>query len=131
MRRPTDLVAAFDHWRRRVAGETLPITMEPMCGYYRRRLVRGGVWVPVAIWLEQEIDPDTGDLLADEVMRCAVAGREADPHEQWTYIAGQPIPHAEYEYLVANQKWAAEYAPESPAAQPGRKIDLNSLPPVF
>lgn len=131
MRQPTDLEAAFDHWRRRVAGEALAITTEPMCGYYRRRMVRGGVWVPAAIWIEQEIDADTGELLSDEILRCAVGGREEDPDEQWTYIAGQPIPYAEYEYLMANLKWSEAYAPESPFAQPRQKVDLGSMKPIF
>lgn len=131
MREPSDLLSAFQWWEDALAGRKPPIHSTPQCGRFTRRMVKGGPQVPVAIWLHQEIDPETGELTGDEVMRCTVAGREADPDEQWLYCAANPIPQEEYDYLMKFKGWAEEHHPEHPAAQPHRKIDLGTLPPVF
>ena len=99
IRQPSDLDAAYRWWRRSVSGERVPrIEDEPMPGYFKRRMVRGGPFVPVAIWLEQEIDPDTGELTAPEELRAIVNGRPADPMHVWAYA--RPISLAEYEALT-------------------------------
>ena len=67
IRQPTDLDDTLEWWRRTVSGERVPrIEDEPQCGFYKRRFVRGGPFVPVAIWLHQEIDPETGELETQE-----------------------------------------------------------------
>lgn len=131
MRTPTDLYEAWQWYRDALAGKRPPITTEPHPGFFQRRLVRGGVMVPVAIWIEQEIDPLTGELTSDEEMLCLVNGEFADAEDVWTYCAGNPIPESEYRFLVANIDWAKGYAPASPFAQPTRKIDFNALPAAF
>ncbi|MBX3490861.1 5'-3' exonuclease H3TH domain-containing protein [Parvibaculum sp.] len=128
---PTDLNEAFTWWRDALAGLKPPIHSEPHCGFFQRRMVRGGVWVPVAIWLEQDIDADTGELLSDERLVCAVGGKEADADAEWTHCAGNPITEEEYRYLVARAEWARDFAPNEPAAQPYRKIDPLGIEPVF
>ena len=130
MRRPTDLYAAFQWWRDALAGKRPVITTEPEPGFYRRRLVKGGPWVGVAIWIEQEIG-DEGDLLTDETLACARDGLTADPDEEWSYCAGNPITEEEYRYLCDRSKWAASYAPETPEARPTKSINLGELPPIF
>ena len=60
--------------------------------------LRGGPFVPVAIWLEQEIDPDTGELTAPEELRAIVNGVPADPVRAWIYA--RPISEREYEALT-------------------------------
>lgn len=104
----------------------------PVPGFYRRRMVRGGVWVAARIWVEDgERDPDTNELLSDQVIRCEVGGAQADPIAQWSYLAGQPITEAEFEYLMAAAAWAERHAPDAPEANPRAPIDLNSMPPLF
>lgn len=131
MREPTDQYEAWGWWRDALAGRGPQITTEPRPGFYRRRFARGGVWVPVAIWIAQEIDPLTGELSSDEDLVCLVNGEPADPLDVWTYCAGNPIPEAEYRWLEARHKWARAYAPDDPFAAPSRSIDFNALPADF
>lgn len=112
-------------------GVRVLVSDEPRCGFYKRRLAKGAVFVPARIWLEQDIDPDTGELLADEVMRCEVNGREADPDEQWSYLAGNPITEQEFKYLSARNEWAQAHSPHDPAASPREPIVHLSNPILF
>lgn len=130
MRMPTDLYAAFQWWRDALAGLRPVITSEPQCGFFQRRFVRGGVFVPVAIFIEQETDA-TGELSTDERLVCLVNGKPADPESEWTYCAGNPITEQEYRFLIERHKWAKENAPADPFAAPSRKIDFNALPADF
>lgn len=99
IRQPSDPEAIYSWWRRSVAGERVPrIEDEPQCGFYKRRMVRGGPFVPVAIWMEQEIDPETGELTAPEELRAIENGRPVDPLRAWLYA--RPISVAEYEALT-------------------------------
>ena len=99
IRQPTDLDKAYSWWRRSVAGERVPrCEDEPMCGYFKRRMVRDGPFVPVAIWLEQDLDPDTGELTAPEELRAIVNGVPADPVRAWIYA--RPISLGEYDALT-------------------------------
>lgn len=99
IRQPSNLDEAYSWWRRSVAGERVPrIEDEPMPGYFKCRMVRGGPFVPVAIWLDQEIDAETGELTQPEELRAIANGRPVDPGRVWTYA--RPISEAEYEALT-------------------------------
>ncbi len=99
IRQPSDPEALYSWWRRSVSGERVPrIEDEPQCGFYKRRMVRGGPFVPVAIYLDQEIDPETGELTAPEELRAIENGRPVDPLRAWLYA--RPISVAEYEALT-------------------------------
>lgn len=88
MRRPTPAAVQTAYWRfclkrsdawlePEAAARVRYRDMEdPECGFYRTRFLRDGPWVPVRIWLDQEIDPKTGELLSDEIMRAEVDGYE-------------------------------------------------------
>lgn len=121
IRRPSTEAEAFDWWRRSVAGERVPrIEDEPQPGYYKRRMVKGGPWVPVAIWLEQDIDPETGELTAPEEMRCIVNGLPADPVRTWPFC--RPITAETYDALTGSrdrhEEMAATHARLNLAAMP-------------
>ncbi len=104
---------------------------DPIEGSYRRRMVRGGVWVPVRIWIEDGDRDDAGYLMSDQIIRCTLAGEAADPFAEWLHCCDQPISKAEHDYLLAVLRHAAEHAPHMPEAQPRRPIDLNSMAPLF
>ncbi len=108
-----------------------PTLEEVHCGWYKRRLVRGGPWVPAAVWLHQEIDPETGELLGPEVLRCEVAGQECDPDDAWSYIAGAPISEQLYKLMHADSAWAKKWAPNDPIANPRERIDPGKMPLPF
>lgn len=99
IRQPTSEAALYDFWRRSVAGERVPrVEDEPQCGYYKRRMVRGGPFVPVEIWMEQDIDPETGELTAPERLRAICNAQLCRPESVWTYC--RPISASEYDGLT-------------------------------
>jgi hypothetical protein len=105
---------------------------EPEVGWYKIRLVKGGPWVPARIWLEQNIDPASGELVADEELRAELNGNSADPYDQWIWLSARPISEQEFLYMEDLRRWAAWHAPDEPAANPRTPIDFQTVrPPVF
>jgi hypothetical protein len=129
---------AYAWWRQAVQdqakyGDALPKSkrdaapLEPQCGWYKRRLVRGGPFVPGRIWIETPVD-DQGDACGDEVMRCVVAGEVKNAETEWTYLCGNPIKENEYKHLVNLSRYAQTNERE-PLSSPREKIDINKTPP--
>lgn len=109
-RAPTSPRVAYAWHRDAMAGKNPPITHEPHCGWFRRKLIKGGPFVPCRIFLEQPVDPETGELLGDEVMRCEVAGKRRPPDEEWTWLADKPISREEYLDMMTGTFASAENA---------------------
>lgn len=132
IRRPTSSAAAYAWHRAAIAdgNDRLEITVtgEPECGWFKRKLVKGGPFVPARIWLDQWIDEATGELLDDERLQCEVNGQYADAEEQWPWLCGNVITEAEYNYLTARNAYAAWYSPDEPAANPRQAIDWLKVP---
>lgn len=120
-------------WMDRLAGKPVPIDMNrPAPGFYRRRLVRGGPWVPVRIWFGPPFDPITREPLDRSwCLRCEVAGRQEDPADHWLHCAEHPVAEAEYRYMAGLAAWAGEHAPAAPEANPRRRVDLAAMPSLF
>lgn len=131
MRHPTPREELYDWHGRALRGLAPVITDIPRCGYYKRKLVKGGVFVPGRIWMFQEIDPETGELLSDEVLQCEVNGRQADPMDAWPWLCANPITEAEYRYLEARINYASVHQPADPFADARKPIDLNRTPILF
>lgn len=104
------------------------LTSEPECGWYKLRLVKHGPWVPARIWVEQDIDEASGELISDEVMRCEVDGQYADPGERWLWLAHNPIPESEFNYLTATRRYATDHAPNEPMADPRKAVNWLEVP---
>lgn len=131
MREPTpqkDLYAYW-HWNLKAPGSTR-ITTEPQSGFYRCKLVKGGPWVPVAIWVDQEID-EAGELLSDETIECLVDGKPQDADQIWSWCADKPITENEYKYRIEFGNWTREWSPDSPEANPRTALDPHQAAPVF
>lgn len=126
--------AADDHqwWRDALAGKSPPIHSEPRCGLYRRKLVRGGVWVAARIFKTGARD-DLGRLIEDETLRCEVDGKPVDDvADQWLWLASNPIDEVEYRMLLRLGPWARQHAPDDPNADPTKAIDFMTAPiPAF
>lgn len=93
---------SYDWWHRalagdKIGGETLPVH-EGQCesGFWRKRVSRGGVFVPVATW-EQD-----GKMVA------VVGGKEADAAELWSFICRYPVTEEMYRQRMETGKWSDE-----------------------
>lgn len=123
MRRP-----AREHPKAHMA----PVGDEPVAGFYRGRMVRGGVWVTIRIWYGPPHDPITGEEL-DRSPRWQAErnGELVAVYAVWPYCAGEPISEAEYRFMLADAKWAREHAPGDPKAKPTERPDFSDLAPPF
>lgn len=131
MREPIPHDVEFAWHRAAMAGYPQPIhNDEPQPGFFKRRLVKGGVFVPARIYWEQEIGDD-GELVDQPVLRCEIDGMPADALDQWSYLAGSPISETEHRYLTARDAWATWFAPDDFAARPRERIDPLKTPILF
>lgn len=123
IRQPTSKAAQYAFWNRSVAGERVArVEDEPQPGLYKRRMVKGGPFVPVEIWLEQKIDPETGELAADERLRAICNGERRDPVSIWTYC--RPIAADEYDALTGAHATIPDMAATHVA------VDLGQMPAI-
>jgi hypothetical protein len=123
IRSPSTYRQLFGWWEAAVAGR--PAVRHDgiaEAGFYKRRLVRGGPWVPVRIFVEREIDPDTGELTAPEVLRWEMEGlrQETDPGEVFSWLT--PITKAEFDRLTDMRLRDHRYFDS------GARIDLSASP---
>lgn len=131
MRRPTPITELYD-WHSRALRGLAPVhDSTPHCGWFKRRLVKGGVFVPARIWMFQDICPETGELLSDEILQCEVNGSYADPEEAWSWICSNPITEQEFRYLTARIDHAIRHEPEDAFADPRKPIEINRTPILF
>lgn len=115
MRRPIPDEELLSYHSRALSGERVPVFEdEPQSGWYRRRMVKNGPWVPVMIWLEQEVD-DAGDLCDEPRWTCLVDDEQADALDHWTRCAGKPILKATYDHMIADRRWMRQHDPSNPA----------------
>lgn len=119
-RLPTPEAVLYDWHSRAMRGEKQPVhESEPHCGWFVRSYSYRGLLYPAMIFMEQPIDEDTGELCGDERLRCVVArpsdswptvaGHEADPLEEWTYLARMPISKSEYTALMTQILFSHKY----------------------
>ena len=121
---------------------------EPRAGFYRVRLIRGGIRVAVEIYHGR---PMIDGELQDRSHRwcCVVDGRTDRPDyddngnllgrvpidpvldDVWQYCCGDPISKREYEFLTRRRIWAKEHDPSHPAADARKPIDIRKLRPAW
>jgi hypothetical protein len=91
----------YSFWRRRMAGEVVPIhDGEPQAGFYRLK-TRDGNWQPVAYW-----------FATDGSLRCRVGGKdinEQTANERWPWASKTPITHDVYKAVVAGGPWPDQH----------------------
>lgn len=91
----------YDFWRRRMAGEVVPIhDGEPQAGFYRLK-TKDGNWQPVAYWFGK-----------DGALRCRVGGRDIDEQtasERWPWASKSPISHEVYKAVVSGELWPDQH----------------------
>lgn len=131
MRQPTPREKLYEWHARAMAGLSPVIDQTPQCGFFKRKLVKGGVFVPARIWMVQLVDEETGELTSDEFLQAEVNGQKADPDDCWSWVCGNPISEAEFHYLTARIDHAVRHEPEDPFADARKPVDLNMTPLHF
>ena len=113
---------------------------QPEPGFFKMRLVRGGVYVGAKIEYGPGLDPESGEPLDrsyqwyGEINGKAVSSPSPDPAEAEVFdiwIHGKPITENEYKYLIDDREWASNHAQQSPEAQPRQKINPRNQPPAL
>lgn len=138
MRRPTDIASTYDWWRFWVYGGEKPeghlVDNEPKAGFYRVRPRRGAPFEPAAIWLEQVICPETGELMSDEqyvgrigLNRPFSASKLID---HWLFWIQRCITEEEYWRQIRQLEHERDNPPEpeEPAYEPEH---IRDMPPSF
>ena len=126
VRQPTPHARLYAWHQDALDGLRPVIREDAYCGWYKRRYVRGGPWVPARIWMEQPTD-DEGLLTDDEKMLCEVGGKLCHPEDEFSWLAGNPITKEEFEHLMRVREWARVNRVE-PAGEP---YDFNTMKPDF
>lgn len=115
-------------WKEEIAAPGQPIPAIPQCGYYERRFVKLGPFVPCSIWREAHHDSLTGEPTGKQVLLCSVDGKPADPWREWDRLPRHPIKIDRFSYLTADTAHAKQWRPGDPKATPHEPIDLASTP---
>jgi hypothetical protein len=85
----------YAFWRAALKGEKQAVQENnPQCGFYRRRLLKDGPWLPIAFWRNAE-----GEVV------CGLQGKLVDPVEHWTYAVKSPITEECYRTRLESGIW--------------------------
>lgn len=107
---------------------TLPAPDTPQCGWYKRRLIQGGPWVPAKIWREQAIDFATDKPGSFDNLHCQVGDTPRNASDAWGWLLNAPITREDYEFMMARREWAKKYAPTEPEANEDKPTDWLKVP---
>lgn len=120
----------FEWWREELLARGQRLPDLPQCGFYKRKLVKGGTWIVGRIWREPETGAD-GKPTGKELLRCDVGGKVRDANAEWARLAMYPVPEAEYRYEIADSDHAKKYRPDDPKAAPHKAIDIRKMPAQY
>ena len=101
---------------------------DPQDGFFQRKLVKGGPWIPARIWRDAEKDFVTDQETGFDVVKCEVAGKPRHPLKEFDALGRYPITKEKFDHLMAVGNWAKTYAPNSSEANPTQPIDWNKEP---
>lgn len=91
----------YDFWRRRLAGEVIPIhDSEPQAGFYRLSS-KDGTSRPVAYWFGK-----------DGALRCRIGEQDVSnqiANERWPWASKKPITHEVYKSVMAGNPWPDQH----------------------
>lgn len=96
---------------------------QPSVGHFLLRLVPGGPEVPACICYES-------DARGERIMAAYICNERVSVDAVWLQRS-RPIDQAEYVYRLKIFDYAVKHEPNSPAANPREKIDLNNQPSIF
>lgn len=105
----------------------------PTAGLYRMRLVKGAVWSAIRIWFGPPHDPVTGEEMdRSHRWQASINGKTIDHITRvWPRVAEDSIDQAEYDRLMALQKWSEQHDPDGPFSNPAEPVDRLNAPLPF
>ena len=107
----------YEFWRIALRGGKPPVhEAKPQCGFYKRRLVKDGVWLPIAFWRNR-----------DDQIVCCFEGKLVAPLEHWTFAAKYPVSEASYRHYVRNGHWPDDVAQSLPSNMPSDPFEALKL----
>lgn len=94
-------------------GEKPPLHDDspPEPGWYKRRLIARGPFVPARVWCEENRDDD-GELTEDVRYYCEVNGSLVNAFDEWWLICKYPISRDEWEMMDGLRKAEGAVSPE-------------------
>lgn len=107
---------------------TLSMPDVPQVGWYKRRLVKMGPWVPARIWRERAIDFSTDRPGDKDELKCEVGGAIRNAFEQWGILLNNPVSKADFDFMMLHREWVQKYAPNEPEADEAKPIDWDKVP---
>lgn len=129
LQRPAQPTAdPYAWWRRELHRPGQKIPEAPQAGWYQRRLVKGGVWVPARIYRMPEVDFVTEQPTGRDVVLCDVGGERRDPLDEWSKLCTQPIKEETFKFLMAKADYAKKYSPTDPEASPTTPTNWDTCP---
>ena len=107
----------YEFWRIVLRGGKQPVhEAKPQCGFYKRRLVKDGEWLPIAFWRNK-----------DEKIVCCFEDKLVDSLEHWTFAAKYPVSEASYRHYVRNGHWPDDVAQSLPSNMPSDPFEALKL----
>ena len=107
----------YTYWQNALTGQFGAVhENDPQSGYYRMRCGKGGPWVPVAIWINDEVK-DSSDLPVSQLF-CLVDGKERNAYDVWTWVCRYPITYETYVAVAEEGKPWPDEVPEVKAVSP-------------
>lgn len=98
----------YEFWRRALAGERQNVQENaPQCGFYKRRTVKNGPWLPAAICRATEAMARAGGVPVGTII-ALFKGAIHDATEQWTWICSHPVSEEAYRFAVKEGRWPDE-----------------------
>jgi len=114
----------FAWWEEELKASGQVIPDVPQCGFYQRKIVHGGPWVPAKIWRVPQTDPVTEELTGNDLLQCMVGDKPKDPFEEWTRLSMDPITRAAYGYGRADADHAKKFRKDDPKSEPSKPINI-------
>ena len=107
----------YAFWRAALRGGKQPVhESNPQCGFYKRRLVKDGEWLPIAFWRNK-----------DDQIVCCFEGKLVDPLEHWTFAAKYPVSEASYRHYIRNGHWPDDVAQSPRSNMPSDPFEALKL----
>lgn len=124
---------ALSEYKKKLKSPSYRITLAapdtPQSGWYKRKLIKDGPWVPARIWREAAIDFQTDKPSKTiENIFCTVGDAAKNPVDQWGWLLNAPISESDYNHMMKLRAWVMKHAPHEPQANPEKAIDWNRVP---